>query len=79
MAVSAYVLITALLGKAADVTSGVSEIEGVKSVESVTGEFDAIVRIEAESNDELGKIVANKIQNVEGISETYTCIIINLS
>src|SRR6516164_2545382 len=57
LAVSAYVLIQTEVGKAAQVAAEVSGIDGVVSAEDVTGPYDVIVRAEAGSVDELGKMV----------------------
>ena len=62
MAVSAYVLIQTEVGKAAQVAEEVSGIEGVVSAEDVTGPYDVIVRAEANSVDELGKMVVSRVQ-----------------
>ncbi len=78
MAVEAYVLIQAEVGKAAEVASSCSEIAGVLSAEDVTGPYDCIVRAKAETVDELGKLVVSAIQGVHGITRTLTCPIVHL-
>jgi DNA-binding Lrp family transcriptional regulator len=78
MAVQAYVLIQTEVGKAAQVASEVGSIGGVTSAEDVTGPYDVIVRAEAESVDELGKMVVSRIQSVEGITRTLTCPVVHL-
>jgi DNA-binding Lrp family transcriptional regulator len=78
MAVSAYILIQTEVGKAAQVASEVSSIEGVVSAEDVTGPYDVIARAEAESVDELGKMVVSRIQMIDGITRTLTCPIVHL-
>ena len=78
MAVQAYVLIQTEVGKAAQVASEVAAISGVTSAEDVTGPYDVIVRAEAESVDELGKMVVSRIQAVEGITRTLTCPVVHL-
>ncbi|HZT68052.1 MAG TPA: Lrp/AsnC ligand binding domain-containing protein [Acidimicrobiales bacterium] len=78
MAVHAYVLIQTEVGKAAQVASQVSGIPGVVSAEDVTGPYDVIVRAEANSVDELGKMVVSKVQMVDGITRTLTCPVVNL-
>jgi DNA-binding Lrp family transcriptional regulator len=78
MAVSAYVLIQTEVGKAAQVVSEVSKIEGVVSAEDVTGPYDVIVRAQAGSVDELGKMVVSRVQLIEGITRTLTCPVVNL-
>jgi len=79
MAVSAYVLIQTEVGKAAHVASEVSRIEGVVSAEDVTGPYDVIVRAEANSVDELGKMVVSRVQLIDGITRTLTCPVVDLS
>jgi DNA-binding Lrp family transcriptional regulator len=76
--VNAYILIQTEVGKAAQVATEVAEIKGVASAEDVTGPYDVIVRAEARSVDELGKLVVAKIQSVEGITRTLTCPVVHL-
>lgn len=78
MAVSAYVLIQTEVGKAANVAREVGAIDGVLSAEDVTGPYDVIVRAEAGSVDDLGKMVVSKVQMVDGITRTLTCPVVNL-
>ena len=78
MTVSAYVLIQTEVGKAAQVADEVSKIDGVVSAEDVTGPYDVIVRAEARTVDDLGKLVVAKIQGVEGITRTLTCPVVHL-
>ncbi len=78
MAVSAYVLIQTEVGKAASVAQTVGGIDGVKTAEDVTGPYDVIVRAEARTMDELGKLVVARIQAVPGITRTLTCPVVNL-
>ncbi|KWW99637.1 Transcriptional regulator [Carbonactinospora thermoautotrophica] len=78
MMVQAYILIQTEVGKAAQVAQEISKIEGVTQAEDVTGPYDVIVRAEARSVDELGKLVVAKIQNVEGITRTLTCPVVHL-
>jgi DNA-binding Lrp family transcriptional regulator len=78
VAVSAYVLIQTEVGKAAQVAEEVSGIEGVVSAEDVTGPYDVIVRAEANSVDELGKMVVSRVQLIDGITRTLTCPVVHL-
>lgn len=78
MAISAYVLIQTEVGKAAQVASSVRAIEGVVAADDVTGPYDVIVRAEASTLDDLGKLVVSQIQSVEGITRTFTCPVVNL-
>ena len=76
--VHAYILIQTEVGKAASVANAVRSTGGVTEAEDVTGPYDVIVRTEAESLDDLGKMVVSQIQAVEGITRTFTCPVVNL-
>ena len=78
MVVQAYILIQTEVGKSANVASQIGQIKGVTLAEDVTGPYDVIVRAEAKTVDELGKLVVAKIQSVEGISRTLTCPVVHL-
>jgi len=78
MLISAYVLIQTEVGKAAQVASSVRAIKGVVAADDVTGPYDVIVRTEAPTLDDLGKLVVSQIQSVEGITRTFTCPVVNL-
>ena len=76
--VHAYILIQTEVGKAAAVASTIAEISGVTRAEDVTGPYDVIVRAEASSVDELGRLVVARVQSVDGITRTLTCPVVNL-
>jgi DNA-binding Lrp family transcriptional regulator len=76
--VNAYVLIQTEVGKAAAVATEVRSVTGVTEAEDVTGPYDVIVRAEAETVDDLGKLVVARIQSVEGITRTLTCPVVHL-
>jgi len=78
MAVHAYVLIQTEVGQAAGVARQVGQISGVVAAEDVTGPYDVIARIEADSIDELGRLVVSHVQLIEGITRTLTCPVVNL-
>lgn len=78
MVVQAYILIQTEVGKAANVAAQIAQIPGVTLAEDVTGPYDVIVRAEAQTVDELGKLVVAKVQGVEGITRTLTCPVVHL-
>jgi len=73
----AFVLIETTVGKAKEVVSNLSKLEGVKSVDIVTGPYDGIVIIEAENLSEIGELVTERIQPIADISRTVTCLAIH--
>jgi DNA-binding Lrp family transcriptional regulator len=78
MSVSAYILIQTEVGRAAAVAAEIGELAGVTLAEDVTGPYDVIVRAEAETVDDLGKLVVAKVQGVSGITRTLTCPVVHL-
>ena len=78
MTVQAYILIQTEVGKAANVAASIAKIDGVTLAEDVTGPYDVIVRAEANTVDELGKLVVAQVQNVTGITRTLTCPVVHL-
>jgi DNA-binding Lrp family transcriptional regulator len=78
VSVSAYILIQTEVGKAAQVAEQIAGIEGIVSAEDVTGPYDVIARSEANSVDELGKMVVSRVQMISGITRTLTCPVVHL-
>jgi len=78
MPVSAYILIQTEVGKAAEVAEEGGGIEGIVSADDVTGPYDVIARSEADSVDELGKMVVSRVQMIAGITRTLTCPVVHL-
>ncbi len=48
------------------------EIDEVVEVHSLFGEFDLIVKIQAENFNKLGQVVVDKIRTIEGVDDTKT-------
>ncbi len=76
--VHAYILIQTEVGKAAAVAAAIAEIAGVTKSEDVTGPYDVIVSAEANTIDELGRLVVARVQSVDGITRTLTCPVVNI-
>lgn len=78
MSTSAYVLVEVHAGKVSDALKQIQKIDGVKLADAVTGPYDIIVKLEAENSDALGKKIATKLQPVQGVLKTLTCMVVNL-
>ncbi len=76
--VTAYILVQTEVGKAAQVAKEIVEIEGVQQAEDVVGPYDVIVRAQARTIDELGKLVVTRVQAIHGITRTLTCPVVHL-
>lgn len=77
MAVSAFILIQTEAGKVMRVADDVRGINGVVACEAVTGAYDVIARGEAETMDDLGRMVLSRVQTVDGITRTHTCTVVH--
>ncbi|WP_406003545.1 Lrp/AsnC ligand binding domain-containing protein [Streptomyces sp. NBC_00829] len=76
--VQAYILIQTEVGKASIVAETIGKIAGVIQAEDVTGPYDVIVRAQADTVDDLGRMVVAKVQQVDGITRTLTCPVVHL-
>ncbi|MGW3045301.1 Lrp/AsnC family transcriptional regulator [Kitasatospora sp. NPDC001159] len=76
--VQAYILIQTEVGKASAVADTIGKIPGVLTAEDVTGPYDVIVKAQAETVDDLGRMVVANVQKVEGITRTLTCPVVHL-
>lgn len=73
MSVQAFILIQTEVGKATGVADAVAKIPGVTLSEGVTGPYDVIMRAEAPSMEDFGRMILSKVQGVPGITRTLTC------
>ena len=75
MDVIAYVLIEALPGKAREVAKSIATLDGVEASYSVTGPYDVIVTVRVPDLRTLGELVSERIQVVDGVATTFTCVV----
>lgn len=78
MAVRAFVLIEVAVGKTKEVVTTLQKVEGVKSVEAVTGPYDVIAVVERPDVNAVGDLVTKHIHSVGGIARTVTCLSVQL-
>ncbi|MDD4875507.1 MAG: Lrp/AsnC ligand binding domain-containing protein [Dehalococcoidales bacterium] len=76
MAEKAFVLIETLVGRNKEVVTALMQLEGVTSVNSVTGPYDVIATVEGDNLNFIGDLVTIKIHPIAGISRTVTCLAI---
>lgn len=70
-------LIQTEVGRAEVVAKQLAALPGVLSSDYVTGPYDVVVRIGADTLADLRADVVPKIQQVSGITRTLTCPIAN--
>ena len=69
-----FVLITTEPGREISVRESVSEIDCVKGIWVVFGNFDCFVKVEADDESELTQAIVQGIRSVPGIVDTRTLI-----
>ncbi len=77
-AIRAYILIKADPREIPSIMLALSTFEGVKTADVVTGPYDIIVFVEVANQDELGRLVINKIHSLEGVREALTCVVVRI-
>jgi DNA-binding Lrp family transcriptional regulator len=74
MSVTAYVLINTSPGKAMEVAKKLQGTAGITVADAITGEYDVIARIEGPDVNAIGGVIVEKIQKIEGVFKTVTCL-----
>ncbi|MBI2172448.1 MAG: Lrp/AsnC ligand binding domain-containing protein [Chloroflexi bacterium] len=77
MATRAFVLIETAVGKTRDVVAALNKLEGMKSVDVVTGPYDIIAVIEAPDLGSIGDMVTGRVHTIGGIQRTVTCLAVS--
>jgi len=78
MAISAFVLIDTTGNHTKSAYKTLTRIQGVKAVFPVTGPYDLIAQVEAETLEELNDLIMVRIRGVDGITKTNTAIVLNI-
>jgi DNA-binding Lrp family transcriptional regulator len=66
-------LIQTEVGRAEVVAKQLAALPGVLTSEYVTGPYDVVVRVEAETLDALKDHIVPSVQQITGITRTVTC------
>lgn len=74
MATTAYILIETNVGKSREVAETLRGLEGVQTVDNVTGPYDIITVLSAADLAAVGDVVTNNIHVIDGITRTVTCL-----
>jgi len=77
MKLLAYLLINVEAGKALTVLTEMNKLKEIEHAHVVTGLHDVIALVHAESTKNLADEIVNKIQKIDGIQRTVTCIVVN--
>jgi DNA-binding Lrp family transcriptional regulator len=75
--IEAFVLVQVDVTVGRKVGDEIGRIPGVQLAQVVTGPYDVIVRVEADSMELLGKLI-DEIQKITGVTRTLTCPVIRV-
>ncbi len=76
--VEAYCLISTEPDMTPTVFKTVEDLKGVVSAEAVTGSYDLVVRVEADSFEILTETVFNEIRSIDGVTSTSTLTVVEI-
>ena len=74
---SAYVLVQSTIGHEMEVLSDLLKIQFVKEAKGTFGYYDILVKVEADSEKEIEKIIKKKIRKVKNVNTTTTLSVIS--
>jgi DNA-binding Lrp family transcriptional regulator len=72
--VSAIVLLTVERDKINTVADAIADIDGVSEVYSIAGRYDLAAIIRVKTNEDMAKVVTERIRKVGGITSSETLI-----
>ncbi len=67
-----FVLITTAPAKEHEVYDILKTVKEIKELHPLFGEYDFIIKIEAEDLNVIGRIVVDKVRRIEGVIDTKT-------
>lgn len=69
-----FVQIKCELGKAYDVASAIADAEIASEIYSTAGGYDLLVKLYLEEDQDVGRFIAERLQTIAGIRDTYTLV-----
>jgi DNA-binding Lrp family transcriptional regulator len=73
--VSAFVLVNCHFPFDTRITDEISKVPSVANVYRISGRYDLIVKVNANTEDELKEIISTDINRLQGVDATITIII----
>ena len=69
-----FVQIKCELGKSYEVATAIADAEIASEIFSTAGEFDLLVKFYLKDNEDIGHFIANNVQTLAGIRDTFTIV-----
>ena len=70
----AFILIETQVSRSQEVAVALRRLEGVKTVDVITGIYDVIALIDAADMSAVADLVTGRVQSVRGVMRTITCV-----
>jgi len=74
MSTKAYLLVETAVGRTRDVASTLRGMDGIESVDVVTGPYDIIAVVSGADMGVVGNLITGKVHAVQGVVRTVTCV-----
>ena len=74
--VEAYILLNTETGRWRSATEAIQELNGIKKIERITGDYDIVILAEAPDISTLTETIVEKIHKIEGVTDSTTSIIV---
>ena len=68
----AYVLVKAKMGHEVDVMNDILKIDGIKEVLGTFGQYDIFVKVQAQTGNEIERVITQKVRRVRNVISTTT-------
>ena len=75
----AYVLIKIRTGEVREVVRQLRRINNITEANMTFGLYDAVAIVKVDNLNQLGQIIATQVQPIPGVSETLTCLAVELN
>jgi DNA-binding Lrp family transcriptional regulator len=69
-----FVQIKCDLGKSYAVATAIADAEIASEIFSTAGEYDLLVKFYLKDNEDIGHFIAQKVQTIAGIRDTFTIV-----
>jgi DNA-binding Lrp family transcriptional regulator len=74
--ISAFILVSFLPNSFVsqrELAKKISELEGVREVHLISGEYDILLKVRGKSMEDIGSLVIDRLRQIEGVGRTITC------
>jgi DNA-binding Lrp family transcriptional regulator len=70
-----FVMVKCELGRAYDVAdAAVQEMDAVSEVHSISGQYDLLMKIYLDDDEDIGRFVTHHVQTLDGVRDSFTLI-----